>query len=121
MYTSRITVIILLIPFEVEFRPMNGKQNIQTRAVIVLGMHRSGTSSLMGSLIQAGLHVGQVNLSAPHNRKGNREYGRIVALHGNLLQSSGGSWDEPPLTVTWEKAHTAEQDVIIELLSTDCK
>ena len=41
--------------------------------VIVLGMHRSGTSLLTGSLEAAGLHLGEVNNAARYNPKGNKE------------------------------------------------
>lgn len=41
--------------------------------VLILGMHRSGTSCLAGSLQEAGLYLGEVNTAAPHNAKGNRE------------------------------------------------
>jgi len=77
-------------------------------------MHRSGTSSLAGSLQEAGLHLGAVITSAPHNLKGNRENKRIMDLHEAVLVHSGGSWDNPPGALTWSDAHRAERASIID-------
>jgi len=41
--------------------------------ILILGMHRSGTSCLAGCLEEAGLYLGDVNLKAGFNKKGNRE------------------------------------------------
>ena len=68
------------------------------QSILILGMHRSGTSCLAGSLQEAGLYLGEVNTTAPHNAKGNRESRTIVALHDGLLQANGGAWDAPPGT-----------------------
>jgi hypothetical protein len=80
----------------------------------VLGMHRSGTSCLAGSLEEAGLYLGDVNTAARHNIKGNRESQRIWQLHDSILLHSGGSWAEPPDQVSWTDAHRAERDAIIQ-------
>lgn len=82
--------------------------------VTVLGMHRSGTSCLAGCLEEAGLALGQVNRRAPHNRKGNRESPRIMALHDDLLADNGGSWDDPPDEVAWSDEHRRRRDEIID-------
>ena len=66
------------------------------RSVVILGMHRSGTSVLAGSLQEAGLVLGDVVTQAPHNKKGNRENRAIMFMQEDLLQSNGGSWDNPP-------------------------
>ncbi|MDC0302896.1 sulfotransferase family protein [bacterium] len=83
------------------------------QVVVVLGMHRSGTSLLTGTLQEAGLVLGDVVTSAPHNRKGNREALPIRALHDDLLQCSGGSWCQPPAQVVWQSAHRLQRDQII--------
>ena len=64
--------------------------------VIVLGMHRSGTSLLAGSLEAAGLHLGEVNQAAPFNPKGNRENESIRDFHDDLLARHGAAWNTPP-------------------------
>jgi hypothetical protein len=84
-----------------------------TTTVIVLGMHRSGTSCLTGSLQSAGLYLGEVITEAPHNLKGNRENRSIMALNERVLTDSGGSWDAPPPEVTWRDSHREERDGIL--------
>lgn len=81
--------------------------------VAVLGMHRSGTSCLAGSLQHNGLHLGDVQESNPHNRKGNREHLRIVRLNDAVLAHAGGAWNRPPDRVEWTRAHAAERDAIV--------
>jgi hypothetical protein len=75
------------------------------RVVCVLGMHRSGTSCLAGSLEQQGLFLGEVNEAAPWNRRGNRESFAIMDLQSAILEANGGSWSEPPATVAWGTEH----------------
>ncbi|HEC07338.1 MAG TPA: sulfotransferase family protein [Thiolapillus brandeum] len=81
--------------------------------VAVLGMHRSGTSSLAGCLEDAGVFLGEVAPSNRNNPKGNRENRKIISLHKDLLKSNGGSWDDPPETVLWKKKHKKTRDRII--------
>ena len=64
--------------------------------ILVLGMHRSGTSLLTGCLEAAGLHLGQVNNAAPHNKKGNKENETIQNWHESILACRGFSWKCPP-------------------------
>jgi hypothetical protein len=46
---------------------------MKTNGVIVLGMHRSGTSCLAGMLQSAGFHTEAVEEWSPDNNKGSRE------------------------------------------------
>ena len=64
--------------------------------VIVLGMHRSGTSLVTGSLEDAGLNLGEVNNAALFNRKGNKENETIRDLNDSLLARNGAAWNAPP-------------------------
>lgn len=73
--------------------------------VCVLGMHRSGTSCLTGSLQEAGLHLGDCHTWNPHNLKGNRENQDIVDINDQVLADNGGAWDQPPERVTWSEDH----------------
>jgi hypothetical protein len=84
-----------------------------SRVVCILGMHRSGTSSLAGSLEEAGLHLGDVITEAPHNAKGNRENRRIMTLQDAVLAHSGGAWDAPPPALAWNDEHRAARDAIL--------
>ena len=73
--------------------------------VIVLGMHRSGTSLLSGSLEAAGLYLGKVNNAAPFNRKGNKENEAIRSLNDALLAKDGAAWNAPPQgQLQWDRS-----------------
>ncbi len=85
-------------------------------AVLILGMHRSGTSCLTGSLEAAGLYLGEVFTANPHNRKGNRENARVMDLNTAVLRHSGGDWDTPPTSLSWTETHAQERNAIIETL-----
>lgn len=82
--------------------------------VIILGMHRSGTSALTGTLEKAGLQLGTVIEKASDNLKGNRESRAIMLLHDDILHRNGGSWDRPPSHLNWSPIHHAFRDTIIE-------
>lgn len=64
--------------------------------LIILGMHRSGTSFLTGSLQLAGLELGPHNQAAMHNKKGNRENPEFVAFHEEVLAARGAMWRQAP-------------------------
>lgn len=83
------------------------------RTVLILGMHRSGTSCLTGMLEQAGLPLGEVNTVSRHNRKGNRENNEVMRLNDAVLAASGGGWDQPPAALRWDDGHRAERDRLI--------
>jgi hypothetical protein len=86
------------------------------RAVLVVGMHRSGTSCLAGSLQQRGLYLGEAQEWNRNNRKGNREDLRVVRLNSAVLAHSGGAWDRPPAALAWTPRHARERDEIVSLL-----
>ena len=70
----------------------------------VLGMHRSGTSCLTGSLQEAGLSLGDFHSWNPHNLKGNRENQQIVDINDQVLASAAAAWDQPPnAEVVWRE------------------
>jgi len=83
------------------------------RVICVLGMHRSGTSCLAGSLEQQGLFLGDVNTAAPWNKRGNRESFTIMDLQGDILDASGGSWDRPPAVTEWRPEHVERARAIL--------
>lgn len=83
--------------------------------VIVLGMHRSGTSLLTGCLQAAGLYLGDVNDSAPFNRKGNKENESIRRLHDDILSRLGHDWKRPPTRpVAWTENEKARLKELLE-------
>lgn len=86
--------------------------------ILILGMHRSGTSCLAGSLQQQGVHLGEVHEWNPHNRKGNRENPKIMELNESLFASNQGSWDQPPKQpLQWSVQQQTQRDQLIQALS----
>ena len=84
--------------------------------VLILGMHRSGTSCLAGSLQQHGLFLGDVVTRAPHNLKGNREHIQFRDLNDSILEFNDGAWDDPPPDILWtqnhlDRAHALSADI----------
>ena len=69
--------------------------------IAILGMHRSGTSMLTGSLQEAGLYLGNVYAKNKYNQKGNRESPILMSFHERLLEQNGGTWQSPPNFVRW--------------------
>jgi hypothetical protein len=65
-------------------------------AVLVAGMHRSGTSAVAGCLAASGIPMGE-RLMPPtdDNPKGYFEHLDVVALHEAVLRALGRSWDDP--------------------------
>jgi hypothetical protein len=91
------------------------------RVLCVLGMHRSGTSCLTGTLESWGVVLGDVHRENPHNAKGNRESQKIMDLHDKVMAANGGSWLLPPEKAAWSWAHKiALHDVILDFEGCDC-
>jgi ubiquinone/menaquinone biosynthesis C-methylase UbiE len=77
---------------------------VHKTCVIVLGMHRSGTSALAGVLSKLGIQPGDSLLPAMVgiNPKGFWEHAEVVSIHDQLLDILGSSWDdESPLPDEW--------------------
>jgi hypothetical protein len=88
--------------------PSVAAPQVPAKIVIVLGMHRSGTSCLTGSLQLAGLDLGEYSEWNPHNLKGNRENAEVMALNESILVANGGKWDVPPKKILWQAEHSQE-------------
>lgn len=93
--------------------------NSQT-ALVVAGMHRSGTSALTGALSLLGFDLGSRLLPpSDDNIKGFYENAGVVAIHERLLSAFGTSWDDPrELPPNWmaHQAARAARNEIIELV-----
>lgn len=87
--------------------------------IIVLGMHRSGTSCLTGIMQRFGVELGEVFTANPHNKRGNRENAQIMTLNDHVLAVNGGSWDNPVTVTNWSEQHRKERDAIITKLSSE--
>lgn len=89
-------------------------------AVVVLGMHRSGTSALAGVLNLLGCDA-PANQMKPtvDNEKGYFESTSVLTLHNDLLSSAGSSWDDwLPINPGWFKSNRVEEfhDRALELV-----
>ena len=65
------------------------------KLVLILGMHRSGTSAVAAGFHFAGLHGGELLKSHYDNSKGYYENKKVVNLNDRILAATGGSWDNP--------------------------
>lgn len=79
--------------------------------VLVVGMHRSGTSAVTEMLHRAGLVVpgggGAVDAHVT-NPRGHWESRRLATVNDDLLAALGGTWSEPPtLEQEWESGGAA--------------
>jgi hypothetical protein len=65
-------------------------------AVLIAGMHRSGTSAVSGMLTKLGVAAPEDLLPADeHNERGYFEAKRIVDFHDRLLERLGSPWNDP--------------------------
>jgi hypothetical protein len=83
------------------------------RIISILGMHRSGTSCLTGTLQAAGLVLGKYHSSNKYNPKGNRENQDVIDLHQRLLKDNQGSWTNPPASEKWHNKHKRQARKIL--------
>ena len=69
---------------------------IHNKIVIVLGMHKSGTSMVAGSLKKLGVNMGKDTTPDSTNPLGHFEDKEFVTLNSQILKKAGGSWTNPP-------------------------
>lgn len=86
------------------------------QCLIVLGMHRSGTSCLTGIVEQCGVSLGEVFTQNPFNLKGNRESSDIQALNNDVLAMNEGAWNDPVEVTVWNTQLEHRRDEIIATL-----
>ncbi|PZV33240.1 class I SAM-dependent methyltransferase [Mesorhizobium kowhaii] len=81
------------------------------KAILVLGMHRSGTSALGGVINALGAAGPKNPLSAnSHNPRGFWESARLYLANNDLLTSANSSWsDWRPLDPRWMQSPAAER------------
>jgi len=67
------------------------------KTVVVLGMHRSGTSLIAGILEKLGVNMGKQQVGVHwSNPLGHFENIDFVKMDDKILEKAGGSWDDPP-------------------------
>jgi hypothetical protein len=91
---------------------------MKSKEVIVLGMHRSGTSMIGGVLSHLGVDMGEdfpgKQISNP---LGHFEDGDFLALNIAILETAGGSWNQPPERENIELLRSQFKKPIQELIS----
>ncbi len=85
--------------------------------IFILGMHRSGTSCLAGSLKRCGLFLGEVSRAGRFNARGNHELKAVMHLHDQILAMNRSFWHRPPSRVQVHPYHQQALKVIAEQLS----
>jgi hypothetical protein len=85
--------------------------SIQRDGFLVLGMHRSGTSALTGTLMRLGAAGPRTPMvGRPDNLKGHWESIPLIAFHDELLASAGSVWhDWRPFNADWYGTPVASQ------------
>lgn len=100
-----------------------GSRDAGRKAVVILGMHRSGTSALGGALSRLGVDFGRhLTPPAKDNPRGYFEHPQIVALHDELLRALGSRWDDDrPFPPGWAMTQIAAEirSLLIDLLKRD--
>ena len=69
----------------------------KNNAVVILGMHRSGTSAMSGMLSRVGFFMGNQLFKAQKgvNEKGFFENSAVVGINERLFDLLSSSWDDP--------------------------
>lgn len=93
---------------------------MNSQPILVLSMHRSGSSALAGVLSKLGINIGGSLIPpAADNPKGFFENRNIVLIHDKLLNSLGSSWNGlNPLPKDWINsgaAKEAQENIIKEI------
>lgn len=84
-----------LIPFGILINKI-----LKPKTLIILGMHRSGTSCITRILNQNGLYLGSEIIKPDKgNPQGYWENLSVYSINERILKLSGGSWDNPPSTL----------------------
>lgn len=84
------------------------------KLLLVLGMHRSGTSAVTGMLADHGVELGPARAKRnAFNPRGNREILPLRRVHERILERAGGSWYEPPDEVEIDDADRSERDAVL--------
>lgn len=85
--------------------------NKQGQGILVVGMHRSGTSAVAGALERLGVRLGDALVpAAEDNLKGYFEHAPVVAIHERLFAELGRWWYDPrPLPGGWLETPAARR------------
>ncbi|MEA3390672.1 MAG: hypothetical protein U9R64_15535 [Pseudomonadota bacterium] len=105
-----------------KYEPKDTKRPVR-KAVVILGMHRSGTSALSNILVELGVDAPANLMSADENNpKGYFESMPLYLLHDELLSNAGTSWDDyRPIPEGWARSPKANefQDRLKEVVKSE--
>src|SRR5258708_1393498 len=105
-----------------EQRPV---KNFSRRAILVLGMHRSGTSALSGVACALGASAPNHLLPGTSaNPRGYWESALLIRAHDRLLASADSSWDDwRRLDPNWHKSQEAQtfHEQLLSILQSEYK
>ncbi len=90
--------------------------------IVVIGMHRSGTSMVAGALARAGLFAGsddELLVDQEDNPNGFWERTDVVELDDAILAASGGAWFNPPAELVDSAAHSEAAKKILARLGVE--
>ena len=94
-----------------------------SNGILVVGMHRSGTSAMSGALQRLGVALGgRLVPGAGDNPKGYFEHERVVAIHEELFRALGSWWYDPrPLPGGWVETPAARRagEALVQVLRED--
>ena len=77
-------------------RAHGGKSAVASVGVLVLGMHRSGTSVVTNLLAELGCDLGGPTIEGqPDNPRGYWEHCDVTGIHEELLRATGRAWSDP--------------------------
>lgn len=82
-------------------------------AIVILGMHRSGTSCVACLLAAGGAASAGAAIRNWDNARGHHEMLDVVRLNEAVLAHSGAHWLSPPREAAWTEAHAAARDQIL--------
>ena len=82
-------------------------------AIVVLGMHRSGTSCIAGMLAAGGVASAGEAIRNWDNARGHHEMLDVVRLNEAVLAHSGGHWLAAPAEVRWTAEHATARDRLL--------
>ena len=109
--------------------PLRGRQKRtrkserRAQAILVLGMHRSGTSAITRVLNLLGADLPRNLLgSRPGNDSGHWESTDLLAIHEDILLSAGSAWDDwRPFDPAWCHSAAAQtyKEKILAILAHD--
>lgn len=88
------------------------------KTIVILGMHRSGTSMVAGILQQLGANIGNELMEASiYNPFGHFENKQFVDINNKILAISGGDWLSPPPPENILQQNTHFSNEIVDLIN----